>query len=661
MSAIWGMIDLTGKPVEKDRFKRMKEAFLHSKIDRVDEMIEGNVALGCGHQYFTKRAVREHLPLLQDQICFTADAVLDNREELIATLYQSPQNPDRLTDGQILSDLVSRKGVEGLDLALGVFTFAQYQRAENKLYLGTDALGNRTVYYYVSNHIVYFSTLLEAITRVNRIRINDRWFHDFILIDNLSMHSGESETPYEGVYLVPSASVITFDKDHMEETRYWKPYERIKEQNVSDEECRERTIQLFTDAVHRTLQSRDDTAILLSGGLDSTSVACFAARELKKENKKLYSFTSVPEEGFQSRKNRYFLPDETEQVNITADYLGNVETHFMKMQGMNCWDAGLSEIRHYEMPYKSTQNLIWMTKGLEEARKCGCSIMLTGQFGNATISYGDYFAYCNSLLCAGKIVDMIREVNQIQKKYHVSRKNFYRELCGAHLHHFSNTGRYMYNECSNENLEKELNSRKRLKKLCDTSIVRNLTFEKNRLFLVNRIALRQIGEAETKMSLATGVLFRDPTRDKRLIEYVLTLKADQFDREGESRRLVTCYLRDFLPDKVIACSENHKGKQSADMQLKLKKEWPRICGEMERIYRSETAKRYLNVPVVLKELHQMEDDVVHVEPFAVMRMIYMAWAIRFITDYNHEKGFSCTDHTSKTVQSNHTFTAIKQS
>ena len=82
---------------------------------------------------------------------------------------------------------------------------------------------------------------------------------------------------------------------------------------------------------------------------------------------------------------------------------------------------------------------------------------------------------------------------------------------------------------------------------------------------------------------------------------------------------------------------------------------------MDRFYSSETAKRYLYVPVVLKELHQMEDDVVHVEPFAVMRMIYMAWAIRFITDYNHEKGFSCTDHTSKTVQSNHTFTAIKQS
>lgn len=155
--------------------------------------------------------------------------------------------------------------------------------------------------------------------------------------------------------------------------------------------------------------------------------------------------------------------------------------------------------------------------------------------------------------------------------------------------------------------------------------------------MVNKIALRQIGEAETKMSLATGVMFRDPTRDKRLIEFLLTLPANQFDREGESRRLVCCYLKDYLPEAVIGCSKYHKGRQSADMLMKLQKSWERIFKELETIFQRETATRYLDVEMTMKELYQLGNNIEEADPFAVMRILYMAMLIQFVDEFEEKK------------------------
>ena len=80
MSAIWGIIDLQGKKLQAGISQVFAESYQNCVIDRYEEIVEETVYFGCGIQYFTREATKEKLPVVAEEIYFTADVVLDNRE-----------------------------------------------------------------------------------------------------------------------------------------------------------------------------------------------------------------------------------------------------------------------------------------------------------------------------------------------------------------------------------------------------------------------------------------------------------------------------------------------------------------------------------------------------------------------------------------------------
>ena len=152
-----------------------------------------------------------------------------------------------------------------------------------------------------------------------------------------------------------------------------------------------------------------------------------------------------------------------------------------------------------EVPCKAVLNLPWMYESYRLAAQKDCGILLSGQYGNITISYGDFRSLFLTLLHQGRIKELVREINVYSRKYRRSRKRIWRDLLTAEAGgDHEAVSRYMY----------------------------------------DKSALRQIGEYEVKLSLATGVVPRDPTRDKRLIALVLSLPVEQFTHAGQERRLV---------------------------------------------------------------------------------------------------------------------------
>jgi asparagine synthase (glutamine-hydrolysing) len=81
--------------------------------------------------------------------------------------------------------------------------------------------------------------------------------------------------------------------------------------------------------------------------------------------------------------------------------------------------------------------------------------------------------------------------------------------------------------------------------------------------------LQTQGLYDTKFSLFYGVQFRDPTRDKRLMELCASFPPEQYVYNGLERRLVREYLDDFLPE-YERLQVKYKGRQSCDMVTRLK-------------------------------------------------------------------------------------------
>lgn len=89
MSAIFGLIDFEGNKDCEKVGRNFVENYSNYKIDRMEQISDDNLFMGCGIQYFNEEAQREQLPYYDEEknVYFTADCVVDNRKALSLIWY----------------------------------------------------------------------------------------------------------------------------------------------------------------------------------------------------------------------------------------------------------------------------------------------------------------------------------------------------------------------------------------------------------------------------------------------------------------------------------------------------------------------------------------------------------------------------------------------
>lgn len=555
MSAIWGIVDLCAEQSGAQRKNRagslreeasqMRQAYGTSRLDRIQETMEDTCYLACGVQNVTREAAKEVFPYEkrgEHRSLFVADVILDNRRELIQR-FASRRDLYGHPDGEILYESFSRQPEETLAVARGAYACAYLEPGKRMLTLFNDAVGNRSVYYFREGERVYFSTLLAGITCLRKKwPENAAWFDRFYAIRDLRALSEPRETPYAEILRLAPGEVAVFTGEGVHRREYWDPFAGRKIlRGKTEAEYRELVQTVFRSCVEDVIREGKETGILLSGGLDSNAVAAYAAPYLASRGKSLYSFTSVPEEKERARiPGQFAVADERRSVELVRRFHGNLEPEYLVTNQGDLLAENRKLLKLLEIPHKAVLNLPWIYDGYRLAARKGCGILLSGQYGNITISYGDFRSLFLTLLHQGRIRELMREVNAYSRKYRRSRRWIWRDLltAGGGQDH-GEVSRYMY--------------------------------DKN--------ALRQIGEYEVKLSLATGVVPRDPTRDRRLITLVLSLPPEQFTHAGQERRLVRQYLKGMIPPEILE-DEFHKGRQGVGSGELLVTQWERICKEL---------------------------------------------------------------------------------
>src|SRR5690606_24412541 len=72
-----------------------------------------------------------------------------------------------------------------------------------------------------------------------------------------------------------------------------------------------------------------------------------------------------------------------------------------------------------------------------------------------------------------------------------------------------------------------------------------------------------------------NIEWRDPTADKRVVEYMLTIPNEMFfEQDGAPKQIIKLMMRNKMSDKVLFSKT--KGRQSADIGLRLEKETERV-------------------------------------------------------------------------------------
>ena len=644
MSAIWGYIDFNKAETRENVSKIneiMKAGYKDCVIDRYGEYVSDNFCMGCGIQYFVPEAKNEVLPIVDEDrgIFFTADAIIDNRRELLPRLGYS-ENDSSIPDARIIYELFDRYGADCLNDMLGAYSFVYYDSKKNVCHIVNDAIGSRALQYSFEDGKLYFSTLTKPICRAKGVlKPNKQWFVDFLALDNLARAFDYEITPYEGVMRLTVATHYKFSISGLKKHRYWRP--QVSTLKLPSEKIYKDTfVKIYKEAVD-SLVRNEKVTMLLSGGLDSTSIACMLADSDKAKNIKLRSYTMTNRKDFENSYSVYRRTDETDLVLDTKEFLHkrgfDIDCQFMNLEDVNCWDERKEAARVFEAPYKSLLNPLWMRKGLEESYKYGSRVMFLGSYGNCTISLGVRNMYLHDLLRRKNYIGFIKECNALGKRYKTPLKENIRNAISVVKDYYS-AGNEVEEEISfGGSLVKEdaivrfgeiARYKEKMKKKLETKS----DIDKYKDLMFNEMTFYSYTETVTRDSLATGVIFRDPTANKRVIDYCISLPVSAFAKGGIPRRLVREYLKEYMPEHNR--DVRYYGVQSADLSVRLASIGDRFYDELESIFESNSDSDIVDISKAMENLGIVRKKGMNADRFELSRVAYTAMVLE-ILNYNY--------------------------
>ncbi|WP_026882525.1 asparagine synthase-related protein [Clostridium akagii] len=647
MAAIFGIYNIDSKEVENEYSSKMVDNIKIYSFDKLKCIKLSHLYFGCGTQYNTPESYLEELPRYDNnyKLLITADAIIDNRQQLLEIFNIVPEIWDKTTDSELILSAYEKWQEDSPKHLIGDFAFIIWDKDKNKLFCARDHVGKRTLYYYKKDNIFAFSTIINPLFAFKKLQLNERWITDYLALDGI-LHAIESkETVYEDVFQLQPASTITVTENGLTEKCYWKPLENIKQLKFSSSEQYDEAFRkVFFEAVNCRVRSAGKVAIMLSGGLDSSSIACIAAKKLAKTGEKLKAFSSIPIDEYKSKLQKCFLTNESEYIKTISDAYDNISIEYCKSENYNSF-LGIDDfVNILEQPYKIFQNIFWYNNFVKKAYEEGCNILLNGQSGNSTISYGEFTIHAKTLFKKGKIITLIREVDALSKEVRMPKKKIWniilRVLTPYRIRKIvsSNITNPNYDKFSSVMISKELLEKWKVKERFSKEgyndpVERYYDLQQNHKYMVDPLAFSHIATIETKLTLANRVTIRDPSRDKRVIEFCLSVPSQEFVKDGKERLLIRRALKGILPDKIRLNTSKH-GVQSADWIERLKPYWKDIKIELNKLFKPEgLITKYVDLEKAKKELEQIGEDLVEENEESLRRLFIILVFARFLKGY----------------------------
>lgn len=572
MSAIWGMVSWDTKSDTEKINKQMEKSLHQYKIDRFSSVVGDNLVFGYGAQYFTELSVNERLPIdNEDGVYLTADCVLDNREDVLRELSLGKDAPD----GEIIFEAYRKWDEKLINHLVGIFAFAIYDRKKKKFLLYTDHTSSRCVNYTYKDGKIYFATtyrsILDALDEKDR-NLDDRWMSECLSNPSADLIMRAGFTPYKNIFQLEAGTYIKVQDGKIEEKVYWNPKKEVKRLRLkSMEEYKENYIRVFKEIIKSHIKEEKDVGMMLSAGLDSTAVASITAPILKENGGTLHTYTSVPHPEYENEKDRFYIVDESKGAKIIGSKFDNVKQTFIDYEEKDAFTELEDYIKGTELPLKSSINLAWLSEIYKHAANDGCRILLKGQYGNSTISYGAILTYVYQKVMTGHFIKAYKQLRRFKQRKRVGKRKIVdvtKDQIKQKIVYDDSMFRDGYLKDHKFKKWDILNTVKMLDKVSGGSIMDSKAQWKSAVF--SESILQHLGMFDTKISLMTGVLMRDPTKDKRMIELCLSYPIDCFIIDGEERALVRNFLRGIVPNELLD-DKNRRGLQGADFRYRLER------------------------------------------------------------------------------------------
>jgi len=520
-----------------------------------------------------------------------ADIRLDNRRELGLELSFSSQQTAAMADSAMLLAAWQRWQEKCVDHLSGAFSFAIWNQQEQHLFLARDHTGERPLVYAFGANCFAFASMPKALHPLSFVgsEVDEEYVARFLMLTNIA----SERSIFRRIQRLPPGYALSIHRDRKKLWRYWETDHLPELRLGSPDEYLDCFRERFDHAVRTRLRTRGSIGAQLSGGLDSASVAATAARLLGDEGRELTCFTAVPQPDFQGMASTTHFGNEGAAAAEVAALYPNIRHVLVESSATSFLDILDDNNNLYDHPSFGPNNEVWCNAIMAQARERGITLLLNGNCGNSTLSYEGLPAL-STWFHSGEWATLARVAWQLRKAKSASLRLmlrhavwpslpfWLRRITDPHMRSFT----LDYTPLRPEIVERMGLRRDALNDMAGIS-------------LDGRNALRTLlaygDPSDTTVGPQGGWQLdsRDPTYDRRVVEFCLTVPLEEFVRGGQLRSLARRAMVDRLPSSTL--NRTMRGRQSADWYLNLKAVRGRMAAEVERLRGSPLASRILDL------------------------------------------------------------------
>jgi len=230
----------------------------HSRLSILDLSPAGHQPMKCG----------------DDSVVVSYNGEIYNFKELREGLKKKGHKFLSDTDTEVVVYLYKEYGEDCFKMLNGMFALAVYDKSKEKIILARDRLGEKPLYWSFKNNVLIFSSEICSI-------IN----HPFISkdLDMLAVYqffafdyTPQPKTVFKDIKKLENGQLLIYEKREVLLKKFYNL--SVHEIKISEKEAADRLFNILDEAVKIRLISDAPLGVFLSGGIDSSAIAYFAAK-----------------------------------------------------------------------------------------------------------------------------------------------------------------------------------------------------------------------------------------------------------------------------------------------------------------------------------------------------------------------------------------------
>jgi asparagine synthase (glutamine-hydrolysing) len=323
----WASLDARTPPDDgaAELLHAMCERMTHRGPDSEGLMVTTGVCLGMRRLAIIDLQTGEQ-PVTDESghVSVILNGEIYNYQSLRARLEDRGHHFRSTSDTEVLPHLYEEYGTEMVLHLNGMFAFALWDARRRRLLIARDRFGEKPLYWGVFDRKLLFASEPKVLLAHPAVRpsLNRDALRHYLSFDYVPAPL----SIYQGIQKLTAAHQLTLEDGQIDIQPYWRLSYKTREPVPTEAEAAERLKELLAESVRMRLVSDVPLGVLLSGGIDSSTVAALAVRA-SSEAVKTFSISFAEasfDESAYARAVAKFLGTDHHEERLSVDLAANL-------------------------------------------------------------------------------------------------------------------------------------------------------------------------------------------------------------------------------------------------------------------------------------------------------------------------------------------------